>query len=410
MKKSYCILLCLILILSLSSCSLLPESTTDTQNHTENQTASTGSESPSASTSSDDAPISMQLPITAVSLPVNTEYTFAKDDTCIFFHTAQDVALIAPNAQVADQIVLKMLQKIDTPQLSLNEIITWAENNYTPSENWVPYFYQVRYNPVRLDEKVLSFYGNEVSYTGGIHPNRLSVSANYDMSNGELLTLGDILIDENAAYVLSQSIIDMMVENRDTFQLYDGFAATVTERFTGKAVWAEQSDWYLSTKGLCVFFSPYDIAPYAVGSIVLEIPYQKLNGILKDEFFPAALPEATGNLYASLAQDVDLDQYSQFAEATLDPDGERFVLYSDALITDIRIEQGTWNESGTLFTTDAVVFASSTLSLGDALMIQAQFPDVLPSLRVRYTSGGRDHLFYILQSGKDGSVFLSDLS
>jgi len=109
------------------------------------------------------------------------------------------------------------------------------------------------------------------------------------------------------------------------------------------------------------------------------------------------LPEANGTVSIALAQDVDLENYTQFAEAILDSDGERFVLYSDDLVTDVRLLYGDRFDT---------VFACNTLCAGDAIMVQAMIPDTIPNMRLSYVSGGTTHTFDITQSGMDGSMLL----
>ena len=48
------------------------------------------------------------------------------------------------------------------------------------------------------------------------------------------------------------------------------------------------ASWYFSDTGMHFYFSPYEIAPYVVGEVDIEIPYAELRGILKEEYFPEA--------------------------------------------------------------------------------------------------------------------------
>ena len=408
MKKMTCLFLSALLLLSVCACSNTEQKDNTTTTHPETiSDQTTASSTPGQETQAD----SVRLPMLSISMPVTTESTAAEDGTIIFSNTYQDVSLIAPDTETADTIVLNLLTQIDNKQVSTEDMLAWAKSNYAEEESWYPYFYQVIYHPKRIDEKVLSLYGAEVSYSGGGHPNQVCVSATYDMATGKQLLLGDILTGSDAATALSQLIIEDLAVNKDTYQLYEGFAATANERYGGvSAVWSEQSAWFLSTDGLCVYFSPYDIAPYVVGEIVIEIPYEKLSGILLDDFIPAQLPDASGQVRTALAQDIDLEQYTQFAEAILDPNGERFIIYSDDLVTDILLEQGDLSADSGSFTVSSTVLAAHSLCDGDAIMVQSSFSADAPSLRLTYRSNDQIFRFLISQNQEDGSILMTELS
>lgn len=398
MKK----VLCLILALALCLCGCTSGTPIDTTANTgDHQTTanSTTAETTEVIDTEPQGPV--QLPMSAISLPMLEHEIKGDDGEVLLIHNYQDVALIAPDAERAEEIVLKLLQEIDNGNSLANETLEYAKEDYGTRTDWLPYFYQLAYIPERIDEKVLSLHGVEASYTGGVHPNQIDISVNFDMVTGQILTLGDILTGSNAATELSQIIISDLTEMKDDYSLYDGYASVINSRYGGGSdQWESNTLWYLSGIGLCITFSPYELAPYVVGPIKVEIPYAELGGILKDDFMPAQLPEANGTVSIALAQDVDLENYSQFAEAILDGDGERFVLYSDDLVTDVRLYYGVRYDT---------VFACNTLCAGDAIMVQAMIPDTIPNMQLSYVSGGITHTFEVTQSGMDGSMLLLEV-
>ena len=283
MKKYLCLFLCLLLTFSLFGCSKEPEATDSTTVPATTQSANAPDQGVADATNSADSDNSkdpLRLPLLAISMPLIQKDFFHEDDTLLFSQIYQDVALIAPDAEAAEKVVMSLLYQIDLGQAYAQEIHGWAEEYYEP-EHWFPYSHQQLYSPTRLDEKVLSLYGKEIAFSGGVHPNQIGLSASFDMVTGKLLTLEDILLDSNAATELSQLIIEDLTANRENYQLYDGYAAIMNERFGGTSDnWKEQPAWYLSSSGLCVYFSPYDIAPYAAGRMEFSISYKSLSGIL----------------------------------------------------------------------------------------------------------------------------------
>lgn len=410
MKHLIPVLLCLAMLLAACGTKAPAEDTTLGAPETAAPTTSPVTTPPTDPAEETEPPVT-QLPMSAVFMPLISEPPVYKDDTLIYTSTYQEISLTIPDADCADAIIMDLLGRIDDIRASSEELKLWAQEEYQGQEYWMPYSTEVIYSPVRIDEKVLGLFGTSFSYSGGVHPNYGCISANYDLATGKFLKLEDILIDKVASDALCQKIIDKLAEIAEEYYLYDDYIRTVDERFGTlfDPTWQSTNDWYLSGEGLCVYFSPYEIAPYASGTIEVTFTYEDLDGIILPDFVPAALPEGVpGTVEAVLAQDVDLDRFTQFAEATLETDGEQVVLYTEGMVTNLTLEIGEWNMDGTYFAPNATIFAANTLTPGDAILLQTMFSDTLPHLRLRYTSGGEEYTYFLFQSGKDGSIILMD--
>lgn len=408
MKHLIPILLCLVL---LCACGSNPDAEDTTLGTPETSSPETTSAVPETTAAEQTDPQTPQLPLSAVFMPLISETVYAEDGNTVFTDAYQEISLTIPDSDCAEEIIMDLLGRIDELRASNEDLKLWAQEDYQGQEFWVPYSTEVIYSPVRVDEKVLSLYGTSFSFSGGVHPNYACISANYDLVTGKYLKLEDVLIDKVAADSLCQKIIDRLDEIAEEYYLYDDYIRTVDERFGTlfDPTWESTNAWYLSGEGLCVYFSPYDIAPYAAGTIEVAFSYDDLQDIIQPDFVPAPLPEGEpGTVEAVLAQDVDLDSFTQFAEATLDAEGEQVVLYTEGMVTNVTLEYGSWDMDGMYFFPKATVFAANSLTPGDAIMLQTMFPDTMPNLRLRYTSGGEEHSFFITQSGKDGSIILMD--
>lgn len=407
MKKIICLLLCLAMALAVCGCG------NDTNETTGSTTEAPADETtvPPTTEPSVQQNTTLQLPMIAVCMPLTVQKASADDGVTVFTTTFQDVALTLPDPEYADEIILDLLSRIDESKGDAMELADLALGFYDGSENWVPYYSEVTYNPARIDEKVISLYGKVGTYFGGTHASYLCVSANYDLATGKVLTLTDILTGEDACEALCTAINAKLAEIKDKYYIYEGYEEVVSDTY-GSAYGEDAAaieSWFLSPTGLTVYFSPYDIAPYSSGPILVNIPYADLDGILQEDFFPADLPEnPSGTVYAELAQDIDLDYFTQFGEAILNDEGERVVLYSDKLVTNVTIETGTWSADGITYTPTATVFYATSLSYQDAIMLETDFYGSMPTLRLSYASNGQTHRFFITQSGADGSIILLD--
>ena len=350
-------------------------------------------------------PVYSQQPMVAVSLPTTTQYTMV-DDTPVYSYTYQNIFLSVQDQQVADDVIVDFLNRADRNHAVSQDLADHACDLYNGEEDWVPYFFESIYSPTRIDLNVLSLFGHNVIFTGGNHPQQECMAANYNMVTGEVLTLGSILCNEESIKPLRDLVEKTAAEQKEDLRLFDEYADIISQRFMREASYDE--DWYFSENGLCFFFAPYEIAPYTSGIIHIEVAYSDLVGIIDDAFFPAEEDFSEGSVYASKLDDTDIDSYTQITEVILHEDGELILLRCDGLVRNLRVDLGTWSDDGTVYTAEATVLASATLSPGDGIMIQAQIPDVLPTHRLSYRTANQEVVQFISQSGKDGSIILMD--
>ena len=360
-------------------------------------------ETASESTESTNSTVVYQQPMISVAIPVVTETDKADDGTAVFHKTFQNISLIVPDPEVADSIILDFLNRTDMHD-STETIRKAAQAAFdSTSENWSPYLSQITFNPMRIDKGVLSMFGSYVSYDGAAHANTVYKSLSYDLSTGNSLSLSNILSDGADTNRICQMVLTALYAQKEDKQLYDGFEMTVKDRFNKESL--INTDWFLSGTGLSFFFSPYEIGPYASGAVIAEIPYSQLTGILNDAYFPAERQRATGTVNAEIFQESALDRYTQFSEVVLEEGADKILLFTDALVYDVRVETGTMN--GKQFTPSNTVLATYCLTPGDAIMIDSDFKDTLSTLRLSYTSNDKTMYYYIGINETNNTVTLT---
>lgn len=324
------------------------------------------------------AVITMDVPFTAVSVPSVTESAVADDGTVIFTKSYQSIALTLSGQAAADQIVLDFLNRVDTACANADSISDAAKSAYSGSENWIPFTCSVKFNPTRIDQGVLSLFGNSVSYTGGSHPDYSCVAANYNLITGESLTLGSILTHVDAVDKLCRLVIEELDGQAQEKNLRSGYEDQIKQRFAGEESYDD--DWYFSESGLCFYFAPYEIAPYSSGVIIAEVPYDKLVDIIADEFFPPERQNLTGTV-SFRTFDSETTQYAHISELIFDNEGQMYALQADSCVQDIRLIV-TNAETGDSYTAYAALY----LNPNDAIIIQCD-ADALSTMQVQYQSG-----------------------
>ncbi len=315
----------------------------------------------------------------AVSVPATTETAKAKDGTVLFEYTYQHISLVLHRPAVADKIIVDFLKRVDSTQENAKATEASAKAAYNGSDNWVPYLCHVTYSPKRVDHKVLSLFGNSVLYTGGHHPDWTCMSANYDIATGDVLTLSSILVEGATTDKLRTLTLESLKGLSEGDYLYEDYADTVSQRFAADPKTDE--NWYFTQTGLCFYFAPYEIAPYASGVIAVEIPYEKLTGLLHPEYFPVSRTETQGSVTLSPFADINFEQFRNIAELITDNDAEMFMAYTEGNVQDVRISVADKYSSYT-------VFAVYNLSASDGIMLQTT-QEMLSKMSIQYKNGSQ---------------------
>lgn len=398
MKKIISTMLCTTLLLCLPACK-----------DTDDPIPSTAIAAPSATTEGAlpnetvphvDLPA---VPVAAVSLTPTTEAEILPDGTVLFEYNYPTINLSLPDGEMAESVMLDFLNRIDATRPEAQQVKEAAEEYYTGKVGWNTYFYNLTYSPMRIDTGILSLYGMESSYSGGMHPNHNACAVNYDLTTGKAMKLRHILTEKVTADSLTKLVCNALEQQAEN--LFSDYALSVEDRFAGD--FGADDLWYLSDTGLCFFFSPYEIAPYNAGTVIAEIPYENLTGLLLDDYFPGETVATNGSVHVESLKDTSiLDKYSGYAEITLATDGDTAVITTNnALVYHVKIELGEWNADGTIFEPRSTVFATNAMNPLDAIILKANFSDELPNIRIQFSSEAGSQAYFL--SYRNGNATLS---
>ena len=271
MKKLLAGFLCVCLALSIVGCGSPADSDAGT---TVPSISGKDVSANNASAPAQDGTVSRSM--NALALPSTTEEVYSNDHTLLFTLSSQNVSIDLDN-DVLEELIISDLQSRTGDTLSEADQIcrdAWSDQPEHP--NWSNYFLNVSYTPTRLDQVLLSLFRNDVSYSGGAHPFVYTDSVTYDLQTGAALELQDIFRSDYSQDVLCALVLKALDGKSE--ELSYNYQEIVTGQFSEEN--EIKKDWYFSKNGLCFHFSPYEIAPYSSGTIIAEIPYEELQGIL----------------------------------------------------------------------------------------------------------------------------------
>lgn len=350
------------------------------------------------------SPSDSELSTCAIVLPSNKESVTTDDGTTLFSLSYQQIQLLLGDALLEEKILGDLQTRNGSILSQAEEIESQAHTDYLQSELWSEYFIDISYTPTRLDNMVLSLFCNSVSFRGGAHPSVVTDSVTYDLETGDELWLDDILAPECTSDTLLQLILQKLAEQQDS--LYYDYAEALKDRFSDSL--HNIHDWYFSQNGLCFHFAPYDIAPYSSGTIIAELPYDTLDGILKEKYVPATANAATGSIYTEPYTTEANDRFNSILDVSLCENADEVILYADALVTDLRIEAG-WRYAETdQYIPRSTVFAANIMNIGQAIHLTSDLNDEDMLLRIIYHADGQEYSAFITLDNLGNAISLSN--
>lgn len=337
----------------------------------------------------------------SVSLPITVQEHTAEDGTPIYSYRYQSISLIVQDREVADKIVMDFTNRIEQASADAQEGLALAQSLYASGDLSSPITYEIQYDVTRLDQGVLSMFGHVIKTSDAAGSNRSLIAASYDMITGDMITVGSILYHIDTKAQLAQLVIDHL-ESRDDLTLFDEYQDTVNARFARDE--SVDEDFYFTDSGLCFYFAPYEIAPRANGTVIVEIPYNELTGIIGDAFFPAERTHTSGTVSIAPFQEDQWESYEQFADIVATPNADQYILTTDSAAQNIRIYQQTEYDQGLIHTETENIFAINFLGAENAILFEADLAQEGVSYLLCYNVNGETQSYKI--SAENGTVTL----
>lgn len=126
-------------------------------------------------------------------------------------------------------------------------------NGYPMRNYELLYEYEITYK----QNGVLSLYTDEYIDKGGAHGLTTRDSQNWNLQNGKWIRLEDVFANKPYYIIDILKSINKQIEERK-YQFFDNYCSLVQDHLKMK-------NFYMTGKGIVIFFNPYEIAPYATG-------------------------------------------------------------------------------------------------------------------------------------------------
>lgn len=146
---------------------------------------------------------------------------------------------------------------------------------------WYSYYKALESHVQYYEKNLLIYRINYNEYTGGAHGMYTTTYLNIDLRTLRPLQLNDLFVGDYQEALTDLLWNQLMADNGVATheELEDlGYGAengiTLTENF------------YLDKDGITFFYNVYDIAPYAMGPVIIQLPYEIMSNLLNKDYLP----------------------------------------------------------------------------------------------------------------------------
>lgn len=197
---------------------------------------------------------------------------------------AKDASDFPKLAESIDSLMTALKEEYDAGYKNVSDLTLDPDIN----EDWLPYFYEMNVSVPRADTEVVSILVQEGDFTGGAHPNSSIATYCFDTKTGNRLKISDVFTDTKDLPKLIKNGIDKEV------------ILSVEDDYFKKAVKDNNIGFIITNAGVTFMFSPYEVAPYAAGTVTSTISFAGHEDIIKREY-ANTMPSYAANIMQAIS-------------------------------------------------------------------------------------------------------------
>lgn len=223
----------------------------------------------------------------AVVIIENEEREYTEGDKVVLTASYDHVSVTVEENEAATQAIMAEFEKREKAfQESVAELVEWAKEDTLVMDSGMSYSEQKGYEVKRNDGHILSFATGSGGFEGGAHGYYMDYGLNFDAKTGQVLTIADIAQDEAAFQeICVQEMLRQCEDLRAEGLLFDDEMLDAVGGLQGILEGKmEGEEWYFTEEGICFISNIYEIAPYAAGNFLFDIPYEMIDETLKEEY------------------------------------------------------------------------------------------------------------------------------
>ncbi len=190
---------------------------------------------------------------------------------------------------------------------------------------------------LRADTVVTSLLTHYEDFKGGAHGTYYNYGVNFDSATGKELSIKDV-VDEDVLDELPGIIAEALLKRYGSEVFYSDADTEEAIAETIKTYYGTEAGYIysfgLGYEGITFYFQPYELAPYAAGSISATLKYEDYPGLVDKKYAECAsdyfisldadmetLPHSTDTCYAYLSGD---DGWGTYEDLVINFNGKEF--------------------------------------------------------------------------------------
>lgn len=219
--------------------------------------------------------------------PVNEEKTYTAEDGTVLANTSYQVLAMSVSnleelseagAEKARLVVEHFNQRMDKRLSDASaygmELKEMAEDAYASGFLANAYSDSVRAEAA-LQGRLYSIRFSSSSYSGGAHPNSYTDSYLFDLDMGQYIDPAQVADDPVAFQTGAAELLLEKAQEQDEevrVGYYPEYADVISHWYDGTVLF--------DSEGMTVVFSPYELGPYAMGTVELKLSYEEIGDLL----------------------------------------------------------------------------------------------------------------------------------
>jgi hypothetical protein len=146
------------------------------------------------------------------------------------------------------------------------------------------YYFNSTYVVTSTSDIVKSYVFTINQYSGGAHGMQNIYTKTYNLDTQELYTIEDILVNGSADLPQLAEIVRQNIESQFSEEDVESFQDMLMDGTSYSDGSANFETFALDESSITFYFPPYQVAPYAVGTVTAYIPFSEISDIIKPEF------------------------------------------------------------------------------------------------------------------------------
>lgn len=210
-----------------------------------------------------------------VSISMQGNYVYPTNNDSVRYHLNAQMFSPVVADSAPDKIIESYFHNIVLGDLSHGEAFTEVSKEEWEKSSPTPLQYEYSVSNTFVPETEASYIITSYEYTGGAHGYTSNAYYTVDPKSGRAIQEADIFVDDYKEQLAKAIKDELLRKNKE-----DDFFSINEVVGNGNFI--------ITKQGLRYCYNPYEIAPYAFGTVIVDLPWENLRNIVRPGSVAAA--------------------------------------------------------------------------------------------------------------------------